>query len=376
MDPEIKPLIQNDPQPVSPVQLTDVVGSNNPTPKSTAPKPKLPKKTLYLYVGLGFLAVFVIGLVVSAQAKFARFQNSKNVAVVPVSPSPTPVASIEEEVVDEPSPSPSVKPSPSPSPKVSPSVKPSVSPSPSLSPSPSPTPTVIVDNTFTCGTYSGDSYPALPAYGKTPLSVTLYPSGGTSGGISLTGFEWDFDGDGVWEGGVSASKVGRTYDKSATFNPKFRAKGNNGAVGPTCTYPYPVVAGGSTAYENDILMVDKLSVEVTISKSKNNYTFNGSLAKYNNDASTIYVPFVIISTKKDARAIVTSYANNTAGGNYGATTGTPYMDSGTAYYTQLWVSKTIANGTYEGTMKIQYKDPSGVTSYDATNATYKITVTD
>lgn len=375
MDPEIKPLIQNNPQPVLPVQPTEVVSSNNPTPASSVPKPKLPKKTLYLYVGLGFLALFVVGLVVSAQAKFARFQNSQNVAVVPASPSPTPEPSVEV-VEEEPSPSPSVKPSPSPSPKVSPSVKPSASPSPSLSPSPNPTPTVIVDNTFTCGTYSGDTYPPMPAYGKTPLYVTLFPSGGTSGDISLAGFEWDFDGDGVWEGGVSASKVGRTYDKSATFNPKFRAKGNNGVVGPTCSYPYPVISGGSTTYENDILMVDKLSVETTISKSKNNYTFTGQLSKLNNDASAIYVPFVIISTKKDARAIVTSITNNTAGGNYGATTGTASMDSGTAYYTQLWVSKTIANGTYEGTMKIQYKDPSGVTSYDATNATYKITVTD
>lgn len=63
MDPEIKPLIQNDPQPVSPEQPTNVVVSNNPTPKSTAPKPMLPKKTLWLYVGFGVLAVFVIGLV-------------------------------------------------------------------------------------------------------------------------------------------------------------------------------------------------------------------------------------------------------------------------------------------------------------------------
>lgn len=372
MDPELKPLITTDP-PVNlntpPTEATPV--SNDPADATDLPKKSLDKKMLYLYIGLGTAVLLVIGLVVSAQAKFARFQDSQNVAVVPVSPSPTPAPSVEV-VEEEPSPSPTVKPSPSPSPKVSPSVK----PSPSLSPSPSPTPTVIVDNTFTCGTYSGDSYPALPAYGKTPLYVTLYPSGGTSGGISLTGFEWDFDGDGVWEGGVSASKVGRTYDKSATFNPKFRAKGNNGAVGPTCSYPYPVVAGGSTGYENDILMVDKLNVETTISKSKNNHTFSGSLAKYNNDTNNIYVPFVIISTKKEARTLVTSYINNTAGGNYGATAGNPHMDSGTAYHTQLWVTKTIANGTYEGTMKIQYKDPSGVTSYDATNATYKITVTD
>lgn len=372
MDPEIKPLIQNDPQPTPVVSNPDPDLPLNPVvPASSTPKSKLDKKTLYLYVGLGALALFVIGLVVSAQAKFARFQNSQNVAVTPASPSPTPTASIAP-VEEDPSPSPSIKPSPSPSPKVSPSIK----PSPSLSPSPSPTPTVVVDNTFTCGTYSGDTYPLMPAYGKTPLYVTLFPSGGTSGGISLAGFEWDFDGDGVWEGGVSASKVGRTYDKSATFNPKFRAKGNNGAVGPTCSYPYPVVAGGSTAYENDILMVDKLNVETTISKSKNNYTFTGQLSKLNNDDSAIYVPFVIISTKKEARTIATSITNNTAGGNYGATIGTPHMEPGTAYYTQLWISKNIANGTYEGTMKIQYKDASGVTTYDATNATYKIIVTD
>lgn len=374
MDPEIKPLITSETPVTLPANSESVIPPVATEPVPELAKKTLPKKTLYLYAGLGIAAALVIGLVVSAQAKFARYQSSQIAALASPPSTVAPTPKVEPEPTEEPEPSPSIKPSPSP--KVSPSVKPSVSPSPSLSPSPSPTSTVIVDNTFTCGTYSGDSYPALPAYGKTPLYVTLYPSGGTSGEISLAGFEWDFDGDGVWEGGVSASKVGRTYDKSATYNPKFRAKGNNGAVGPTCSYPYSVVSGGSTAYENDILMVDKLSVEVTVSKSKNNHTFTGQLAKFNNDPSTIYVPFVVISTKKDARAIVTSITNNTAGGNYGATVGNPYMDSGTAYYTQLWVSKTISNGTYEGTMKIQYKDPSGVTSYDATNATYKITVTD
>ena len=370
MDPEIKPLLPKEP-PTTPI--LQVVGEVSPSTngvESVISKKPIAKKTLYLYIGLGISVLLVIGLVASAQAKFARYQNSQKVAVVTPSPTPAATPTATPEPTEEPTPSPSVKPSPSPSPKLSPS------PKPSLSPSPSPTPVVVVDNTFTCGTYSGDSYPALPAYGKTPLYATLYPSGGTSGGISLAGFEWDFDGDGVWEGGVANSKVGRTFDKSGTVTPKYRAKGNNGAVGPTCTYPYQVVAGGSTAFENDILMVDKLSLETTVSKSKNNHSFTGQLTKFNNDDSTIYVPFVIISTKKDNRTIVTSYTNNTAGGNYGATTGNPYMDSGTAYYTQLWISKTIANGTYEGTMKIQYKDAAGVVVSDATNATYKITVTD
>lgn len=370
MDPEIKPLLPKEPPTTPILPVVDVVPPSNIVAEPEVTKKPIAKKTLYLYIGLGLSILLVIGFVVSAQAKFARYQDSQKVAVVTPSTAPTITPTPTPEPSDDPSPTPSVKPSPSPSAKVSPS------PKPSLSPSPSPTPTVIVDNTFTCGTYSGDSYPALPAYGKSPLYATLYPSGGTAGGISLAGFEWDFDGDGVWEGGVANSRVGRTYDKSGTFTPKFRAKGNNGAVGPTCTYPYQVVSGGSTAFENDILMVDKLSVEVTVSKSKNNHTFAGQLAKFNNDASTIYVPFVVISTKKEDRTIVTTYTNNTAGGNYGATTGNPYMDAGTAYYTQLWISKTLANGTYEGTMKIQYKDAAGVVVSDATSATYKITVTD
>jgi len=326
------------------------------------------RNILSTYSWLALPAVFVAGIIGLGLLFYFTDKAPRKISDAELTPTPisSPVAmetSTPEPII---TPTPTTVPTPTPKPSVAPSKKPS--------PTPSPTPTTVVDNSFTCGASAG-SYPALPAIGPTPLFVTLYPAGGTNGGISLAGFEWDFDGDGVWEGGVANGKVGRTYDKSGTYTPKYRVKGANGAVGPTCTYQYQVAIGGGASFQNDIIMVDKSFMEVTISKSKNNYTFTGSQSQYNDKPGYIYVPYVNISTKKKANAIIIT-AKAGASTDHGTITGSSYMDEGTLWPTQLWVSKTLSNGTYEGEMKIQTTDSSGVTRYDATTVTYKINLVD
>lgn len=339
--------------PVPEVAEADIVHSVDPTAKeSVTSQSKF--KPIYL-----ILILLLLGLCAAALYIFSKKNADKQASL----PQPSPAQIV--------TPSPTPEPSTSPDPSIAPVASPRVSPKPSVKPS--PTPTVIVDNTFTCGSFSDSNYPNPPALGTTPLYVTMFPSGGTSGNISLAGFEWDFDGDGSWEGGVSSSKVGRTYDKNGTFKPKYRTKGANGAVGPTCTYPYDVVSNTTVAFQNDILSVDILNKDVTISKSRNNHTFTGSLAKLNNDPYEIYIPFFTVSTKKQPNAII---LKDSQGGGYGASTGTSYMIEGTSWPTQIRVSKNMPNGVYTGNVKIQYTDSTGVTGYDAATANYKITVTD
>ena len=144
---------------------------------------------------------------------------------------------------------------------------------------------------------------------------------------------------------------------------------------PTCDYPYQIIAGSGVAFQNDIIMVDKQNVEVTISKSKNNYMFTGFQTEYNDKPDLIYVPYVIISTKKQPNSIILT-AKDGASSEYGTFTGSQYMDEGMSWHTALWVKKSLANGTYEGEMKIQTTDSTGVTRYDATTVTYKINLVD
>lgn len=166
-------------------------------------------------------------------------------------------------------------------------------------------PVANVDNSFYCGKYDSVSHPSLPARGSVPLLVSLSPSGGTSQGVSLAGWQWDYDGDGNWDtdkiiidpNDRNSNFFLHTYSTTGTLHPKFRVVGNNGSVGPTCTYPFDVVVGGSLAYQNDTIAIDKLSFEYTVSKSKQNFSPPWYEKPFSNESQLIYMPAFNVSSK-------------------------------------------------------------------------------
>ncbi|MCL4354552.1 hypothetical protein M1349_03755 [Patescibacteria group bacterium] len=86
-----------------------------------------------------------------------------------------------------------------------------------------------------------------PASGSAPLKVTLYGSGKAGGPSSgVVGYQWDFDGNGTWDSGISIDPVSNTYLKPGTYNPKFRIQGANKSWSAICSYAFPVVVAKPT----------------------------------------------------------------------------------------------------------------------------------
>lgn len=94
-------------------------------------------------------------------------------------------------------------------------------PSPSPSPKPKPTcsaPTVSPSTT-----------------GDAPFEVSFTPnaSAGAAGGIS--GYEWDFQGDGTWDFGPSPNAPTYTYQNPGTYTAKMRVLATNGEYSDICS---------------------------------------------------------------------------------------------------------------------------------------------
>lgn len=264
------------------------------------------------------------------------------------------------------------------SPTISPKSSPlTTTPKPTIK----PTPVVIIDNSFVCGKYDSVSHPPLPSRGSIPLLVSLSPSGGPSGGVSLAGWQWDYDGNGIWDtdkiiidpNDANSGYFLHTYTTQGTFHPKFRVVGANGAVGPTCSYPFDVVVGKGPEFQNDIIAIDKLSFEYTVSKSKENFSAPWYMTFANDRNSLIYMPAFNVSSKnKFTYVSFKESLDQAVWFNY-----TGYnLRAGTSYDTYFVISKSQQNGTYEGTRTVTYTIGDGTLTKEGPTIHYKITLTD
>lgn len=259
---------------------------------------------------------------------------------------------------------------------------PAATPTKILSASPTRIPTKITEkinpNSY-CGQYGYDNnrvsnYPPRPAFGPSPLSVMLSPSGGVGSGISLLGFQWDFEGDGIWDS-TAETRITHTYKNNGTFTPKFRVKGSDGSFGPTCTYPFNVtVSDSSVEFQNDTIAVSKLNFEFTVSKSKQNYTFDNDQIIFNNLGNNrIALPAFSVSSKNSFTAIRFKDKYNSLFGIYEA--GNDLYQGTSALY-HFFIDISQPNGVYEGQNQITYTTNNGTVTNDGPIIRYKITLTD
>ena len=70
---------------------------------------------------------------------------------------------------------------------------------------------------------------ATPDTGDYPLTVTLDASASSDPDGSIVNYEWDFDGDGVYDGYGSVSSAGHTYTYIGVFTAKVRVTDDQGA---------------------------------------------------------------------------------------------------------------------------------------------------
>jgi len=83
----------------------------------------------------------------------------------------------------------------------------------------------------------------VPSNGEVPLAVTLYGSGSDSDG-SIVLYEWDFEGDGIYEwSSATSGNTTYTYTAVDTFNAVFRVTDDNGLT-DTATATTTVVRAG------------------------------------------------------------------------------------------------------------------------------------
>jgi len=103
-----------------------------------------------------------------------------------------------------------------------------VSGDPAPSPTPTPTPTPLPKPVCIGITV----YPT--STGPAPLSVILQPnaSSGSAGGIS--GYQWDFTGDGSWDTGISPDAQNYTYSSIGIYTAILRVLGTNGQYSDSC----------------------------------------------------------------------------------------------------------------------------------------------
>jgi len=119
------------------------------------------------------------------------------------------------------------------------------------------------------------SFTASPASGTAPLQVQLTASVTDSDG-SITGYEWDFDGDGVYDESTASSSVMHTYSTAGTYSARVRAKDNGGAYAVSS----PEAVTVSTAANKPPIIVSILGT-VSQSGSNTSVTFNVSASDPN-----------------------------------------------------------------------------------------------
>lgn len=136
---------------------------------------------------------------------------------------------------------------------------------------------VSAGSTFTTSNVAPvvSSFTVSPATGMAPLQVQFTASMTDSDG-SITGYEWDFDGDGVYEYSSVSSSATHTYNLAGTYNARVRAKDNGGAY--AVSDPESVTV--STAANKPPIIVSILGT-VSQSGSNTSVTFNVSASDPN-----------------------------------------------------------------------------------------------
>jgi PKD repeat protein len=136
---------------------------------------------------------------------------------------------------------------------------------------------VSASSTFTTSNLAPvvSSFTVSPATGMAPLQVQFTASMTDSDG-SITGYEWDFDGDGVYEYSSASSSAMHTYDLAGTYNARVRARDNGGAYAVS----NPEVVTVSTASNRPPIIVSILGT-VSQSGSNTSVTFNVSASDPN-----------------------------------------------------------------------------------------------
>ncbi len=83
-----------------------------------------------------------------------------------------------------------------------------------------------------------------PETGAIPLDVNLYADGSANlPGNSISGYKWDFEGDGIWDNEATPSATNplvHTYSTPGSFTPKYKLVGSDGSISQACDYPFVV----------------------------------------------------------------------------------------------------------------------------------------
>ncbi|MBI2399591.1 MAG: PKD domain-containing protein [Deltaproteobacteria bacterium] len=136
---------------------------------------------------------------------------------------------------------------------------------------------VSAGSTFTTSNLAPvvSSFTVSPATGMAPLLVQFSASMTDSDG-SITGYEWDFDGDGVYEYSSVSSSATHTYQVAGTYSARVRARDNGGAY--AVSNPESVTV--STAVNKPPIIVSILGT-VSQNGSSTSVTFNVSASDPN-----------------------------------------------------------------------------------------------
>lgn len=119
------------------------------------------------------------------------------------------------------------------------------------------------------------SFSASPATGTAPLLVQFTAAMADSDGL-ITGYEWDFDGDGVYDQSTASASVSYTYSAAGSYSARVRAKDNGGAY----VVSDPASVTVSTTTNKPPIIVSILGT-VTQSGSNTSVTFNVSASDPN-----------------------------------------------------------------------------------------------
>lgn len=247
-------------------------------------------------------------------------------------------------------------PFPSPTDTILPSVKKTELPIPTKKPL--ATSSVEIINDFTCG----EGRTNLPAKGKTPLLTYFWPlasMGSKDKEDYIGGFQWDWDGDGSWDSGIlkntnNDTNAGMThiYDKEGVYSPKYRVRGTKGTFSKACTYPYKVYVGCDNCWENDVLSVDKTSLNVILSKSSPNRGIVVGDGGTEPPNDYIYGTGVYLSLKKTGSIRLKKIGNSYGQGLY--ETGDYTGEGGKGYIIHTYANMSTGIGTYNDSYLVEY----------------------
>lgn len=81
-----------------------------------------------------------------------------------------------------------------------------------------------------------------PPTGPPPLTVTLHGGGSAGYTPGINGYQWDFEGDGIWDTTeITIWPATHVYTQSGTYYPKYRVHSVNGQWSDICNYPFPII---------------------------------------------------------------------------------------------------------------------------------------